>query len=204
MKIYKKYVALIFTALLLILCFCSCNTQPSSDNKSTQVATQTATSENVKYVGSKVLNYDKEVYENIDEIIKDTEVVVLAHFVDTPRVLTEHFDYETTLYCTVFNMVVDEVIRGEYNQSSIPVKQTGLPDSDEMETKVKANQQYVLFLNKEQYDENTTVYEPSGIEQGVVMVNNDGTLCSYSDEGFMPQYDGKTLETLKNNIASIK
>lgn len=80
--------------------------------------------------------------------------------------------------------------------------QTGKPDSDEYETKIKKGKKYLLFLA--QKDVSLTggeiIYDAVGVEQGIIEIKENNKLNSYYDEGIMTKYDGESLSKLAAEI----
>ena len=98
-------------------------------------------------------------------------------------------------------MHVEKVLKGELIEGcEITFSQVGKPDSDKYETKIKKDRKYLLFLcKKDIVDED--VYDATGVEQGIVEIKDNHKLYSYFDEGIMPEYDGKDISKISNEIS---
>lgn len=78
----------------------------------------------------------------------------------------------------------------------------GKPNDDDYETKIKKGKRYLLFLCQKDLEstKGEIIYDAAGVEQGIVEIKNNNKLYSYYDTGIMPEYDGKDLEKLENQI----
>lgn len=150
-----------------------------------------------KFVGSRDtegFSCDIEVYENINDLYADSELVVLGT-ADSMAEVTENFNGEL-LYASKIKFNIKEVIKGDSGLKTVNVLQTGKPDSDNYETKLNQNGEYILYLNSKTFN-GETVYDMTGIEQGIFEVDKNGKLYSYVDFGVSATLDNKSVSTLK-------
>lgn len=154
----------------------------------------------VKFVGSRDtegFSCDTETYQAVEDLLKNSELIVIGT-AGKPQEVTEKF-YGETLYASKIPITVKEVLRGAVSSASVNVLQTGKPDSDNYETKLKENEEYILFLNsKIFYGE--TVYDCTGIEQGIFEIKQDGSLYSYADFGISATFDNKSAKNFKEEL----
>ena len=78
----------------------------------------------------------------------------------------------------------------------------GAMDSDDMETKLKLHEPYILFLNSKNF-ESSIVYDAAGIEQGIYQLMPDGTIYAYYDGAISTQWESKRTEQFMQSIEEI-
>lgn len=115
--------------------------------------------------------------------------------------MEEKTPWGETLYASQYRLQIDQIIKGECDDT-ILFWQTGKPDSDDYETKIKKDTQYVLFLRQKYGNSTPPLYDAAGVEQGIVEIKPDNRLYSYTDEGFMANYDAKPTSILMEEITS--
>lgn len=153
-----------------------------------------------KFVGSRDtegFSCDTETYQSVGELLKNSELIVIGT-AGKPKEVTEEF-YGEILYASKIQITIKEVLKGTVNSASVNVLQTGKPNSDNYETKLKENGEYLLFLNSKTFC-GETVYDCTGIEQGIVEINPDSSLYSYADFGISATFDNKSVKTLKEEL----
>ena len=160
-----------------------------------------------KFVGSKDtpgFGYDMQIYQTVDEIKDSSAEIVIASYSSDP---TECYEKDEgtgmELYATRYTLDVEKVLKGDLAEADqITFMQTGKPDSDEYETKIKKGKKYLLFLA--QKDVSLTggeiIYDAVGVEQGIIEIKENNKLYSYYDEGIMTKYDGESLSKLAAEI----
>ncbi len=62
----------------------------------------------------------------------------------------------------------------------------------------------MLFLLDKKLEEAEPVYDAVGAEQGIIEITNSRKIYCYYDDGVMPTYDGKSLDTLKQDIRNTE
>jgi len=75
----------------------------------------------------------------------------------------------------------------------------GTPDSDYGMTKPQIGDNVVLFLN----DDTLGSFVPVAYEMGIFIINEDNTLYSLYDRELTTQFDGKSLDIIKEEISSL-
>lgn len=183
-------------------------TAQSATEKATQAVTETATQSTTesatKFVGSKQtegMSLDKIIYENLQSAVDDSVVIVTASYNSQPELnISKDTIDNSDVYCTIYNMQIDSVIKGDLQGDSFLYKQFGKPDDDEYETKIDMSQKYVMFLLKVDFPDGRTIYDAVGMEQGIFKILPDNTVMCNSDEGFLPSYDGTLADTFINDI----
>ena len=153
-----------------------------------------------KFIGSKDTNgfgCDLNIYESIAEIRDRSIAIVIAHYDSDPFAV---YYSDVGLYASRYKLCVEQVFKGEITSGSeILFSQVGEFDSDQYETKIKKNKRYLLFLlRKSTTDE--VIYDATGIEQGILEIQDDNKLYSYTNEGIMSTYDGKYLDEIIKDI----
>ena len=153
-----------------------------------------------KFVGSRDtenFSCDVEIYKTEERLIADSELVILGT-VGKASLVEENFAGET-LYASKVQVTVSEVIKGQNVETSLYVLQSGMPDSDDFETKLKAGKEYLLFLNSKTFG-GETVFDCTGLEQGIVEVRENGELYCYADFGISATFDGETINAFKSKL----
>lgn len=156
-----------------------------------------------KYVGSTdTPNYscNIEIYKSLGQLADDSECIIMGKINEKPTEVTETFDDEI-LYASKYKIEIVETLKGDISDPSIDVLQTGKPDSDQFETKLKEQHAYILFLNSKTFN-GETVYDCAGIEQGIFEIQEDGQLYAYSDMGISLDYDRQSKNRLLSEIKS--
>lgn len=184
----KRFIVLLCSILLLVGC-----TKKQTDGVS-------------KFVGSRDtegFSCDLETYEDENKLFTDSELVIIG-VVNNVSEVSENFNNEV-LYASKINIVVKEVLKGNETIRFVSVLQMGKPDSDDYETKLKIDHEYVLFLNSKAF-QGETVYDCTGIEQGIFEVDGNNKLYSYVDFGICATFDNKSInmfrEKLEKNLSS--
>lgn len=180
MTIRKKWMGL-FAAVLVTGCSgCHASTQPPVDAAS--------------YVGSldtDGFSMDVPVYGSLQEMMDDAELIVKGRVSEPPKAYEAGDDIIHSLYA----VDVSAVIKGADTQT-VMVMQMGDPASDEYETKLRSDNDYLLFLAKAftrpVEDGGQTVYAAIGVEQGIFEITKADTLKAYSRLGISAQIDGKS------------
>lgn len=174
---------LVFLSLVLLLTGCSAS--------------------EAKFVGSRDtedFHYDIETYETETHLMNDSSLVIQG-LAGKPEEVTENFNGEI-LYASKIPVTVNEVLKGETNSKTIFVLQTGKPNSDKYETKLDEKKEYILFLNPKSFN-GETVYDCTGIEQGIVEIKENGEMYSFADFGVAKTFDGKSVGSLKQQIEQV-
>lgn len=150
-----------------------------------------------KFVGSRDTegySCDIEIYESVDNLFEDSELVVVG-VAGKPQEVTEEFLGEV-LYASEIPVFIKLVLKGDLSDNSLNVLQTGKPTSDDYETKLDEGGEYILFLNSKLFN-GKTVYDCTGIEQGIFEIDEKGNLYAYADFGISAAYDNKSADLLK-------
>lgn len=153
-----------------------------------------------KFVGSRDtegFSCDLEIYEDANKLFTDSELVIIG-VVNNITEVSENFKDEV-LYASKINITVKEVIKGSENTHFVSVLQMGKPDSDDYETKLKIDHEYVLLLNSKIF-QGETVYDCTGIEQGIFEVDKNNKLYSYVDFGVCATFDNKSINAFREKI----
>ena len=153
-----------------------------------------------KFVGSRdTANFSCNIqeYETVQELNNGSELIVCGTVGDITE-LSENFNGEI-LYASKISFAVSEVLKGDINTNSIFVLQTGKPNSDNYETKLKSGKEYILYLNSKTF-EGETVYDCTGIEQGIFEIKENGQVYSYVDFGISRTFDNKSIDALKSTV----
>lgn len=145
-----------------------------------------------------VAGTDMKVYADVNDLFSDSELVIIGT-VDSITEVSEEFHGET-LYAAKSRITVKEVIKGDQSIGSVSVLQGGKPDSDDCEKKLKKDRRYVLFLNPKDF-QGETVYDCTGVEQGIFEVDNNNRLYSYVDFGICATFDNKPLDAVRDVAA---
>ncbi len=156
-----------------------------------------------KFVGSrdtKDFFCDIETYQSEEKLVGDSELIILGT-VGSALLVEENFGGEI-LYGSKIQVTVKEVIKGREDITNLYVLQSGRPNSDDYETKLKSGKKYLLFLNSKSFN-GETVYDCTGIEQGIVEIKENGQLYSYADFGVSATLDGKAANTFKKQISEF-
>lgn len=168
------------------------------------------------------------VFENVRDLLKFTDCVVIASFSERPRDVEVYIESEAQRaklrgeeppkdYVTKYKLNVSKVIQGEVEGDVITLSLLGLYESNwYAETKLEPNTQYLLFLNRRDYDkeydeskakeqnsffENDKIlYQLINAEGSVFEIREDNTLYPQAKIGFAPLFDGKPLEDLLKEI----
>lgn len=180
---------IIFLCLLFLLSGCS-----SVDTANQNMG---IIAENSKFVGSRdTIDFgcDLKIYTDADMLCDESEIVVLGTVKNLTEVSEKFID--ETIYASKISVDIIEVLKGENATKTLNVLQTGKPDSDNYETKLKKDKNYILFLNSKKFN-GETVYDCTGIEQGIFEIKQDDTIYSYVDFGISATFDGKTKKELK-------
>lgn len=190
MKNIKKKVLVIFVIFSIIL-LTACS-RPSDESSKADT----------KFVGSKhteSIHIDYEIYSSVKEMLQDSDLIVIAHYSDTPNnIKTKSENY--TLESSRYNLIIDEVIYGESKAKNIVFSQMGAFDTDNYETKIKKDKKYILFL-KQKPNIDEVVYDSAGSEQGIVEILDDDTLLSYFDEGISDELNKMKVDKIKSEIS---
>ncbi|MCL1789268.1 MAG: hypothetical protein FWG33_02830 [Oscillospiraceae bacterium] len=96
---------------------------------------------------------------------------------------------------SVYNVKVEETLFGEHSDN-VTLYLLGTPDSDYGITKPRVGESLVLFL----HDVGRGLYSLASDEDAMFSINRNKTVISLSDEEFVSQYDGETLEFLVEKI----
>ena len=127
-----------------------------------------------KFVGSRDtegFSCDLETYEDANKLFTDSELVIIG-VVNNITEVSENFK-EEVLYASKINITVKEVIKGSENTRFVSVLQMGKPE---------------------------TVYDCTGIEQGIFEVDKNNKLYSYVDFGVCATFDNKSINTFREKI----
>ncbi|MEE1053317.1 MAG: membrane lipoprotein lipid attachment site-containing protein [Acutalibacteraceae bacterium] len=153
-----------------------------------------------KFVGSKDtegFSADIENFDSTDDLEQNSQLIVLGTAENLIEV-SEKFG-EDILYSSKVSFKVKEVLKGDKSIKDIYVLQMGKPNSDNFETKLKPNKEYILFLNSKDFN-GETVYDCTGIEQGIFEINDNGKIYTYADFGISAKFDNKDKNELINKI----
>ena len=107
---------------------------------------------------------------------------------------------------TIYNFAVDEVLKGD-ETDVIKFFQLGADGSDNYETKIKKNKNYVLFLtynySREINGTEEKIYNSISFEQGIFEVNGSGKLKTCTRIGVAPKLDNMNLSSLREKINAL-
>lgn len=144
---------------------------------------------------------EMEIITSLKCLVDESELIVTASFSETPQTIGEKAPRDRTLYAAQYHLKVEEQLKGECTDT-ILFWQSGKPGSDHYETKIKKNQKYILFLMKKGIlsPDGQPIYDAVGVEQGILEVQAGDKLYSYTDQGFMPSYDGQSADSLMQEI----
>ncbi len=183
---------IIFLCLVFLLSGCS---YVDTSNQNTGMSVEYS-----KFVGSRDtvgFGGDLKVYEDLNAIYDESELVIVGTVKNLTEV-SETFNDET-LYASKISVEIVELLKGDIATKSLNVLQTGKPNSDDYETKLKKDNSYILFLNSKKFN-GETVYDCTGIEQGIFEIKQDGNLYSYVDFGISATFDNKSTNILKEEL----
>jgi lipoprotein len=156
-----------------------------------------------KFVGSKNTpgyNIDMQIYQSVDEIKDNCTAIVIASYSEDP---IDFYEEEWDLHSSRYSLHIEKVLKGDLQEGNkVVFSQMGKPNDDDYETKIKKGKRYLLFLCQKDLEstKGEIIYDAAGVEQGIVEIKNNNKLYSYYDTGIMPEYDGKDLEKLENQI----
>lgn len=154
-----------------------------------------------KYVGSRDtegFSADMIQYKTVEELKNDSELIVTGYYNKKPETVEENFNGEI-LYASKYEFNINETIKGEIKEKVIYVMQTGKPDSDNFETKIKKDSNYILFLNSKDL-QGVKVYDCAGAEQGIFEIKSNNKLLSYVDFGISTKYEDEHKDKLITEI----
>ncbi|MGB8455404.1 MAG: hypothetical protein WCD89_24120 [Anaerocolumna sp.] len=170
-----------------------------------------------KYVGSEHYYFMKADIADINEILKDADLIVIGQAIDTGETVTssgayasdalkekyrEKFNKELTSSFTNTTFNVEKVMYGDKSiaESNIVIRQYGEAGSDIGETKLEKNQKMLLIL-KETPDGR---YKISGLEAGAYDVAENDKIISHSNDTATKPYENKSINKLLKDIAEFK
>lgn len=154
-----------------------------------------------KFVGSRDTAYfhaDIPVYGTAEELSEESDLIVVG-IAKEPADFEERLETGSTIPLSRFVFEVSEVIKGDKNTKQIYVIQTGKHDSDDMETKLKAGEEYILFLVLQSFRGEPAYYCVGG-EQGIFRIEKNGRIYSYYDTAFGAKADGSMVTDFKAQI----
>lgn len=157
-----------------------------------------------KFVGSRDTEgygCDMPRYENLDSLAEQSELIIIGT-AGGPIEVTEQFG-EEILYASKIQISVKDVLRGTDVDNELYVLQTGSPQSDNYETKLKEGKEYVLFLNSKEFN-GDKVYDCTGIEQGIIEIQSGGRLYSYVDFGVGQMVDQMQRSEIEKEIKLVQ
>lgn len=157
--------------------------------------------EEKKTVGSRDTagySVDMPVYETVEELSEESDLIVVG-IAKEPADFEERLETGSTIPLSRFVFEVSEVIKGDKNTKQIYVIQTGKHDSDDMETKLKAGEKYILFLVLQSFRGEPAYYCVGG-EQGIFRIEKNGKIYSYYDTAFGAKADGSMVTDFKAQI----
>lgn len=157
--------------------------------------------EEKKTVGSRDtagFSVDMPVYETVEELSEESDLIVVG-IAKEPADFEERLETGSTIPLSRFVFEVSEVIKGDKNTKQIYVIQTGKHDSDDMETKLKAGEEYILFLVLQSFRGEPAYYCVGG-EQGIFRIEKNGKIYSYYDTAFGAKADGSMVTDFKAQI----
>lgn len=157
--------------------------------------------EEKKTVGSRDTagySVDMPVYETVEELSEESDLIVVG-IAKEPADFEERLETGSTIPLSRFVFEVSEVIKGDKNTKQIYVIQTGKHDSDDMETKLKAGEEYILFLVLQSFRGEPAYYCVGG-EQGIFRIEKNGKIYSYYDTAFGAKADGSMVTDFKAQI----
>jgi hypothetical protein len=99
---------------------------------------------------------------------------------------------------TRYTVIVDETLTGNDSDSLI-LCLFGTPDSDFGMTKPHIGDNVMLFLAEAR----DGLYAAEGFEMGIFIIRDDNTVYSLHDDKITAQFDGKSLDVLKNEVTTI-
>lgn len=157
--------------------------------------------EEKKTVGSRDTagySVDMPVYETVEELSEESDLIVVG-IAKEPADFEERLETGSTIPLSRFVFEVSEVIKGDKNTKQIYVIQTGKHDSDDMETKLKTGEEYILFLVLQSFRGEPAYYCVGG-EQGIFRIEKNGRIYSYYDTAFGAKADGSMVTDFKAQI----
>ena len=157
--------------------------------------------EEKKTVGSRDtagFSVDMPVYGTAEELSEESDLIVVG-IAKEPADFEERLETGSTIPLSRFVFEVSEVIKGDKNTKQIYVIQTGKHDSDDMETKLKAGEEYILFLVLQSFRGEPAYYCVGG-EQGIFRIEKNGRIYSYYDTAFGAKADGSKVTDFKAQI----
>lgn len=157
--------------------------------------------EEKKTVGSRDtagFSVDMPVYGTAEELSEESDLIVVG-IAKEPADFEERLETGSTIPLSRFVFEVSEVIKGDKNTKQIYVIQTGKHDSDDMETKLKAGEEYILFLVLQSFRGEPAYYCVGG-EQGIFRIEKNGRIYSYYDTAFGAKADGSRVTDFKAQI----
>jgi len=162
-----------------------------------------------KFVGSKStpgFHTDMQIYESIEEIENISDLIVIASYSTDPQIITHKDAMREDLitYSSQYALKIEKVFKGNTAEESvITFWQYGKPDSDEYETKIKKGQKYLLFLSQKDLEATNgeVIFDATGMEQGIVEIQENNKLYSYYDIGIMPTYNGADFVKLEKELS---
>lgn len=157
--------------------------------------------EEKKTVGSRDTagySVDMPVYGTAEELSEESDLIVVG-IAKEPADFEERLETGSTIPLSRFVFEVSEVIKGDKNTKQIYVIQTGKHDSDDMETKLKAGEEYILFLVLQSFRGEPAYYCVGG-EQGIFRIEKNGKIYSYYDTAFGAKADGSMVTDFKAQI----
>ena len=141
---------------------------------------------------------DMPVYGTAEELSEESDLIVVG-IAKEPADFEERLETGSTIPLSRFVFEVSEVIKGDKNTKQIYVIQTGKHDSDDMETKLKAGEEYILFLVLQSFRGEPAYYCVGG-EQGIFRIEKNGKIYSYYDTAFGAKADGSMVTDFKAQI----
>ena len=157
--------------------------------------------EEKKTVGSRDTagySVDMPVYGTAEELSGESDLIVVG-IAKEPADFEERLETGSTIPLSRFVFEVSEVIKGDKNTKQIYVIQTGKHDSDDMETKLKAGEEYILFLVLQSFRGEPAYYCVGG-EQGIFRIEKNGRIYSYYDTAFGAKANGSKVTDFKAQI----
>ena len=158
-----------------------------------------------KHVGSRDTagySVDMPVYETAEELSEESDLIVVGIAKESAD-FEERLETGSTIPLSRFVFEVSEVIKGDKNTKQIYVIQTGKHDSDDMETKLKAGEEYILFLVLQSFRGEPAYYCVGG-EQGIFRIEKNGRIYSYYDTAFGAKANGSKVTDFKAQIEQAK
>lgn len=141
---------------------------------------------------------DMPVYETAEELSEESDLIVVG-IAKEPADFEERLETGSTIPLSRFVFEVSEVIKGDKDTKQIYVIQTGKHDSDDMETKLKAGEEYILFLVLQSFRGEPAYYCVGG-EQGIFRIEKNGRIYSYYDTAFGAKANGSKVTDFKAQI----